>query len=315
MRLACYNGKTIRFGTISPDLMKEAFMHQRNRKRKRRKTSSVNRRIIVITILIIILFLTAVMYFAQCVLKGKIKGDFVSLGPGEIVQETSGAGGSGPDSLTGGEAEPVNLTGGEPAPGTSGTKETAVGETQFTEPEILWNLMLVNRWNPIPENYEPKLAEVPGGEMVDDRIYSSLMEMLAAAEAQNLGPIVVAGYRTEETQQSLYNEKVQEYTALGYSENEAKEMTEQWVAIPGTSEHQLGLAVDINGATYDIYPWLQENSYKYGFIFRYPGAKTEITGVAEEVWHYRYVGKEAAREMYEQGICLEEYLEKSGFLQ
>ena len=113
---------------------------------------------------------------------------------------------------------------------------------------------------------------------MDERIYSSLMEMLTAAEAQNLGPIVVAGYRTEETQQSLYNEKVQEYTALGYSENEAKEMTEQWVAIPGTSEHQLGLAVDINGATYDILPWLQENSYKYGFIFHILKPKQKLQG-------------------------------------
>ena len=86
-------------------------------------------------------------------------------------------------------------------------------------------------------------------------------------------------------------------------------MARQWVAEPGTSEHQLGLAVDINGATYDIYFWLQENSYKYGFIFRYPGNKTDLTGVAEEVWHYRYVGKEAAKIIYENGICLEEYME------
>lgn len=67
--------------------------------------------------------------------------------------------------------------------------------------------------------------------------------------------------------------------------------------------------MDINGATYDIYLWLQENSYKYGFIFRYSGNKTHITNVAEEVWHYRYVGKEAAAEIHERGICLEEYLE------
>lgn len=80
--------------------------------------------------------------------------------------------------------------------------------------------------------------------------------------------------------------------------------------MPGHSEHQLGLAVDMNGAVYDLYLRLQENSYRYGFIFRYPGEKTEITGTAEEVWHYRYVGEEAARRMYEQGICLEEYMEQ-----
>ena len=85
-------------------------------------------------------------------------------------------------------------------------------------------------------------------------------------------------------------------------------MARQWLAQPGYSEHQLGLAVDINGAAYDVQLWLQENSYKYGFIFRYPGNKTDITKVAEEVWHYRYVGVNAAKEMYERGICLEEYL-------
>ncbi len=78
--------------------------------------------------------------------------------------------------------------------------------------------------------------------------------------------------------------------------------------MPGYSEHQTGLAVDINGAVYDVYLWLQENSYKYGFIFRYPGSKTDITGTAEEVWHYRYVRKKAAKEIFERGICLEEYL-------
>lgn len=174
-----------------------------------------------------------------------------------------------------------------------------------------WHLTLVNRWNPIPENYTVNLVEVAGGEKVDERIYEPLMEMLEAAREGNQDqlPIVVSGYRTQEKQQRLYDDKIAKYRGQGYSESEAKEMAEQWVAVPGYSEHQLGFAVDINGATYDVYLWLQENSYKYGFIFRYPGNKTEITGTAEEVWHYRYVGVEAAAEIYEQGICLEEYLE------
>ena len=173
-----------------------------------------------------------------------------------------------------------------------------------------WYLTLVNRENPLPEDYleyQIHLVDVPGSEKVDERIYDPLMEMLDAAG--ELGPIVVSGYRTAEKQQSLYDEKMKEYQRQGYSESEAIELAQQWVAEPGTSEHQLGLSVDINGASYDIYLWLQENSYKYGFIFRYPGNKTDITGVAEEVWHYRYVGKEAARAIYERGICLEEYLE------
>lgn len=179
------------------------------------------------------------------------------------------------------------------------------------EADMDWHLTLVNRWNPIPENYEVNLVEVAGGEQVDERIYGPLMEMLEAAKEDNWNqlPLVVSGYRTQEKQQRLYDDKIAKYRGQGCSESEAKEMAEQWVAVPGYSEHQLGFAVDINGATYDVYLWLQENSYKYGFIFRYPGNKTEITGTAEEVWHYRYVGVEAAAEIYEQGICLEEYLE------
>ena len=192
---------------------------------------------------------------------------------------------------------------------------SGVGESdkpQSSTDDTEWNLVLVNKWNPIPQNCEINLVEVPGGEKVDERIYEPLMEMLEAAKEGNWDqlPMVVSGYRTQEKQQQLYDEKIAEYKQEGYSNEEAVEQAEQWVAVPGYSEHQLGIAVDINGATYDLYFWLQENSYKYGFIFRYPGAKTDITGTAEEVWHYRYVGVEAATEMYEQGLCLEEYLDR-----
>ena len=174
-----------------------------------------------------------------------------------------------------------------------------------------WNLRLTNRWNPIPQGYAPTLKEVPGGEQVDERIYQPLMELLEAAREGNWGepPRVESGFRTEEVQQSLYDEKISEYQNEGYSPDEARELAGQWVAVPGTSEHQLGLAVDLSGETWEVYDWLRENSYKYGFIFRYPSDKTAVTGVAEEVWHYRYVGVEAATEMYEQGLCLEEYME------
>lgn len=175
--------------------------------------------------------------------------------------------------------------------------------------EMDWNLTLVNKYNAVPNDYEINLVELPGGEKVDERIYKPLMAMLEAADAENLGPIVVSGYRTQEEQQELYDEKIDEYREQGYSQEEATEQAKQWVAVPGYSEHQLGLAVDINGAVYDIYSWLQENSYKYGFIFRYPGDKIDITGTAQEVWHYRYVGVEAATQMYEKGLCLEEYLQ------
>ena len=185
----------------------------------------------------------------------------------------------------------------------SGIKEQG---RQSAGSDVPWYLTLVNRQNPIPKDYKPKLVKVPGGEYVDERIYDSLMCMLEDAEAENWYqmPRVVSGWRTADTQQKLYDDKIAEYEKEGYSAGEARKLAEQWVAVPGYSEHQLGFAVDINGVSYDVYSWLMENSYKYGFIFRYPGDKTEITGVAEEVLHYRYVGVEAAAEMYENGLCL-----------
>lgn len=176
--------------------------------------------------------------------------------------------------------------------------------------ETDWNLLLVNYENAVPEHYAPNLVAVPGGEKVDERIYDPLMEMLEAAKEANWDqlPVVVSGYRTQAKQQQLFDDKVAGYRKEGNSQREAEALAQQWVSAPGYSEHQIGLAVDINGATYDLYFWLQENSYRYGFIFRYPGDKTELTGVAEEVWHYRYVGVEAATEMYKTGLCLEEYL-------
>lgn len=177
-----------------------------------------------------------------------------------------------------------------------------------------WNLILVNRENYIPADYEVQLTELSNGKKVDSRIYPELQEMFNAARTQGYGLFVREGYRTQEEQQQLMNEKIEAYENEGKSKSEAKKLAEQWVAIPGTSEHQLGIAVDINADTTkssrdDVYNWLEENSHTYGFIKRYPSNKTDITGVINEPWHYRYVGKEAASAIYSQGICLEEYIE------
>lgn len=177
-----------------------------------------------------------------------------------------------------------------------------------------WNLILVNRNSYIPDDYKVELTELSNGEKVDSRIYPELQEMFNDARAQGYGLFVREGYRTQEEQQQLLDEKIEAYENEGKSKSEAKKLAEQWVAIPGTSEHQLGIAVDINADTTksssdDIYSWLAENAHKYGFIKRYPSDKTDITGVINEPWHYRYVGKEAALEIYSQGMCLEEYID------
>ena len=96
--------------------------------------------------------------------------------------------------------------------------QSGADTTEAPDTDTPWYLALVNRWNPLPEDYEVDLVEVPGGEKVDERIYDPLMEMLDAAEAEDLGPIVVSGFRTEEKQQSLYEDKIREYRKQGYSQ-------------------------------------------------------------------------------------------------
>ena len=177
-----------------------------------------------------------------------------------------------------------------------------------------WNLIVVNRWNELPEDYSVELTELSNGQKVDSRIYPYLQEMFDAARAEGVYPVVREGYRTEEEQQEILDDKIQTYINQGYSQSRAERTAKEWVALPGTSEHQLGIAVDINAdkskcSNEEVYAWLAENAYKYGFILRYPLGKQEITGTSYEPWHYRYVGEEAALEIYEQGICLEEYFE------
>lgn len=181
-----------------------------------------------------------------------------------------------------------------------------------------WNLILVNRDSYIPDDYQVEFTELSNGKKVDSRIYPELQEMFNDARAQGYGLFVREGYRTQEEQQQLLDEKIEAYENEGKSKSEAKKLAEQWVAIPGTSEHQLGIAVDINADTTkslsdDVYNWLAENAHTYGFIKRYPSNKTDITGVINEPWHYRYVGKEAASKIYSQGICLEEYIDTLGY--
>lgn len=179
--------------------------------------------------------------------------------------------------------------------------------------DLGWELTLVNADHPIPADYQAELTTLSNGEQVDSRIYPDLQNMFDDARAQGLGLFVRAGYRTETEQQRLLEEKTAAYEDEGYSPSEAEALARDWVALPGTSEHQLGLAVDINADTeisddQTVYDWLRENAWRYGFVLRYPPDKTNLTGIANEPWHFRYVGKTAAAEMYEKNLCLEEYI-------
>lgn len=179
-------------------------------------------------------------------------------------------------------------------------------------------LMLVNADHLIPEGYTTEITPIQNDQSVASICYKDLQEMMDDCRAAGLNPVICSSYRSMEKQQRLYQEQVQKYINHGYSPSDAKEKASSAVAIPGTSEHELGLAVDIvdiNNQRLEtaqentpVQRWLMENSWKYGFILRYPSDKTEITGIMYEPWHYRYVGREAARYIYEHDLCLEEYL-------
>lgn len=177
-----------------------------------------------------------------------------------------------------------------------------------------WELLLVNDEHPMPERYTVNLVEAEEGKYVDERIYAALNEMFVDAREEGIYPVIRDAYRDREEQQRIMDEKVLAYQKEGYPGILAKRFAKDWVAEPGTSEHQLGLALDINAdkeycSNEDVYEWLYENAYRYGFILRYPKDKEAITNTAYEPWHYRYVGIDAALEMYEQNLCLEEYVD------
>ena len=179
-------------------------------------------------------------------------------------------------------------------------------------------LTLVNPWNELPEDWQVDLVTLSNGLQIDRRCYDALQEMMDACREAGYEPLICSAYRTQETQQNLFNNKVAKLEAGGKSHDEAVQEAGTVVAVPGTSEHQLGLAVDVVDVNNQnlteeqektpTQKWLMANSWRYGFIHRYPNSKSDITGIIYEPWHYRYVGKDVAQEIFNKGITLEEYL-------
>ena len=182
-----------------------------------------------------------------------------------------------------------------------------------------WNLILVNGSNPLPDDFTiPELTVLDSGYSIDSRVYPALQKMLADARAAGYHPLVCSAYRSWDKQAYLHRRRMNSYLQRGYSQEKASDAAAFWVAKPGTSEHQAGLAADIVDAAYPtlnksqenrpVQKWLMAHCAEYGFILRYPTNKSDLTGVGYEPWHYRYVGVEAAQEIMASGICLEEYL-------
>ena len=175
-----------------------------------------------------------------------------------------------------------------------------------------WKLLLVNAANPIPEDYKVQTVEIADGILIDKRIEKKLSKMMDAAKENGVNLKIVSGYRTKEQQEKIYQDEIELFLQEGYEQVVAEKLAKQWVAVPGTSEHETGLAVDINPDEQNTdrdnaYSWLAQNAAQYGFVRRYPKDKELITGIVNEPWHYRYVGKENAIKMVNKNLCLEEY--------
>lgn len=176
-----------------------------------------------------------------------------------------------------------------------------------------WMLIIVNSKNKISPMYSKELLTFAGVDF-DSRIVADLKDMiLDAREKADVKLFVSSGYRSIERQEERFNKMLEENIKNGLSEDEARKLTESQIASPGFSEHNLGLAVDFNGAKDDFastpeYNWLLENAYKYGFILRYPEDKQNITKMSYKPWHFRYVGEQNAKIMKEKNFCLEEYV-------
>jgi len=207
-------------------------------------------------------------------------------------------------------------------PNGTGEGHTAEGETvEFSRDD--WRLLLINKQHSIPDGYDFPLGDIQtmkGTMQCDARIIDELLNMLQDAKEDKIILRICSPYRDLEYQKVLFNRKIRFYMNRGMSYMEAYQLGSRVVAVPAASEHRLGLALDIVSDTYTDLDegfastpagiWLAENSYKYGFILRYPKGKEDITGIEYEPWHFRYVGVDAATAITERGITLEEFWEE-----
>ena len=177
-----------------------------------------------------------------------------------------------------------------------------------------WQIRLVNRDNPLPDDFTVELENLDASRKFDKRAIEPLKQMICDMRDRGIKNIwAQSTYRSIEYQKGLYEKSINKYLKQGKSQEEAQKLTDEYINRPGTSEHHLGLAVDFNNVDEGFentkaYKWLLENASDYGFVLRYPKEKEDITGIEYEPWHWRYVGPEHAKKMKEQNLCLEEYV-------
>jgi len=199
------------------------------------------------------------------------------------------------------------------------TAEVENIEEEYVFDKNDWRLLLVNKQHPVPENYTFELGTIKGAMKCDVRIIDDLLKMMKAAQEDGVNLVICSPYRDLNRQKMLFARKIKMYMSKGMSYMDAYKISSQAVTVPGASEHQLGLALDIVCDSYyslnegfgdtEAGKWLAEHSCEYGFTLRYPKGKEYITSIEFEPWHFRYVGREAATVMKEKGICLEEFID------
>lgn len=185
-----------------------------------------------------------------------------------------------------------------------------------------WAYFVVNTDNPLPDDYEIETAFVNDTKEMEKTAAYYCLKMVEAAKEDGIELKVLSAYRTIQYQQDLFDRNIEQRKSWGYTAEEAYADVAKNIALPGTSEHNAGLAADIVRTTdWDVlesfedteeFEWLSQHAQEYGFIMRYPKGKEDITGYIYEPWHYRFVGTYYAPLIKESGLCLEEYYEQYG---
>ncbi|MBQ5906225.1 MAG: D-alanyl-D-alanine carboxypeptidase family protein [Clostridia bacterium] len=176
-------------------------------------------------------------------------------------------------------------------------------------------LVVVNAKRAADETYKPVLTEIfDTGYYMEEGVTPYYEEMYTAAKKDGITLTPYSAYRSYERQKNNYINLTKQYKSqYKLSEEDAARKAATVILPPGTSEHNLGLAMDICNTRDDFantkeFKWLTENAHKYGFILRYTAEKQDITGIVPEPWHWRFVGVEYAEAIKDSGLCLEEYL-------
>lgn len=259
---------------------------------------------------------------------GILSGDSGLLGDDSGLSQSGsgtagGASGSGSGSMGSGSSGSGTAGSGTASFGPFSGSTPAAATAAAPADADTWMTRLVNAQNPLPEDFTVETARISGYDerLFDKRAAPELEAMLADAEAAGCKLYLVSGYRSVARQKALFERKTNAFLAEGFDRAEAERQAAMWVARPGASEHNTGLAADLVSAdwyaTHDDltadfadtpeFAWLSAHCAEYGFILRYPKGKENITGVTYEPWHYRYVGREAAAAIQEAGGTLEEY--------